>query len=31
MVQIIDSEPDPDGREWIVYPKCDHDIIIRSW
>jgi len=21
----------PDGREWIVCPNCNKDIILRSW
>ena len=21
----------PDGRKWIVCPKCGNDVIIRSW
>lgn len=21
----------PDGREWIICPNCNRDVIIRSW
>lgn len=21
----------PDGAEWIVCPKCDNEIILRTW
>lgn len=21
----------PDGREWIDCPRCDHEVIIKSW
>lgn len=21
----------PDGREWIVCPRCNHNVVLRSW
>ena len=21
----------PDGREWIVCPRCGHDVVLRAW
>lgn len=21
----------PDGREWIVCPRCGHEVVLRAW
>lgn len=27
----VDYSGGPDGREWIVCPRCGHDVVLRAW